>query len=125
MDERGVRPDVYTYSAAIAACARGSQARAAVTLLREMDGRGINPNAASYSSAQAACATAASNHQGSLLGKQQQQQQQPHRAAVVVALRREIEGRARARLRDSAVSSAAAGLDKERPPALGASAPRR
>jgi pentatricopeptide repeat domain-containing protein 1 len=48
MDKRGITPNVFSYSAAISACEKGSQWENALELLREMDKCGITPNVVSY-----------------------------------------------------------------------------
>ena len=55
MSDRGIEPNVISYSAAISACEKGSQWEKALDLLREMSDRGIEPDVISYSAAISAC----------------------------------------------------------------------
>ena len=54
----GVKPNVYSYSAAISACEKGGQWERALALLEELQRRGIEPTVISYSAAIQACAAA-------------------------------------------------------------------
>ena len=58
MRERGIEPDVISYSAAISACEKGGQWERALELLEGMRERGIEPDVISYSAAISACARA-------------------------------------------------------------------
>ena len=55
MRQRGLEPDVITYSAAISACEKGSQWERALELLDEMRQRGLEPDVITYSAAISAC----------------------------------------------------------------------
>lgn len=44
MEQRGLKPDVYTYSAAITACDKGGRPEDALALFAAMEARGIAPN---------------------------------------------------------------------------------
>jgi len=58
MRERGLEPNVITYSAAISACEKGAQWERALELLNEIRERGLEPNAITYSTAISACTKA-------------------------------------------------------------------
>jgi pentatricopeptide repeat protein len=51
MEERGIQPNVISYSAAISACEKGRQYQKALDLLSKMEERGIQLNVISYSAA--------------------------------------------------------------------------
>jgi len=55
MSEKGIQPNVISYSAAISACEKGGQWQEALKLFREMSEKGIQPNVISYSAAISAC----------------------------------------------------------------------
>ena len=56
-EEDNVRPDVYSFTAAISACERGGEAAAALETFRRMQASGISPNEIAYNAAIRACAT--------------------------------------------------------------------
>jgi pentatricopeptide repeat protein len=53
--QRGLEPNVITYSAAISACEKGSQWERALELLSEMYAHGIEPSVVSFNAAMSAC----------------------------------------------------------------------
>ena len=55
MTERGIEPDVISYSAAISACEKGGEWQRALELLDAIRRRGLAPNVISYSAAISAC----------------------------------------------------------------------
>jgi pentatricopeptide repeat protein len=55
MIDRGIDPDVITFSAAISACTTGGQWEKALDLFREMQSRGIDPDVITFSAAISAC----------------------------------------------------------------------
>ena len=55
MEKKGIRPNVYHYSAAMANCRRQGKWREAINLLRKMENSGIEPNVVCYSAAISAC----------------------------------------------------------------------
>ena len=56
--ERGLRPDVGAYCAAISACDKGGQPARAVALLGEMEERGIGPHESTFNAAMQALLSA-------------------------------------------------------------------
>ena len=55
MRERGVTPDVISFSAAISACEKAGKWERVLSLLDEMRERGVAPNVISFSAAISAC----------------------------------------------------------------------
>jgi pentatricopeptide repeat protein len=49
MQQKGVQPYVFTYSASISACEKGGQWERALQLLAEMQQKGVQPNVITYS----------------------------------------------------------------------------
>ena len=56
MRQKGIEPNVITYSALIRACAKGEQPQKAQELLQEMRQRGLEPDMITYSALTSACA---------------------------------------------------------------------
>ena len=55
MRQKGLVPDVFSFTSAISACEKSSQWERALELLSEMRGRGVEPNVVTYSAAISAC----------------------------------------------------------------------
>ena len=55
MNERGIKPNVISYGAAISACCAKGRWERAIELLREMSDAGVPPNTITFSAAISAC----------------------------------------------------------------------